>query len=127
MFGQVFAPLAMKIATGVALTLMIALGVTMWRADVISEDRERIRNLLATEVANHAVTRSSVVTLEQALGRYVGAGAAARIAQIDSLEAQADDNALLQRQADAIRAEMETLVSADGCATPDSILNAEGL
>jgi cell division protein FtsB len=64
MLGNLFAPLGMKIAGGIALALAIALGVVMWRADAISDDRERLRNALATEEARHAVTRQSVGTLE---------------------------------------------------------------
>ena len=108
--------------------LIIALGIVMWRADSISADREDQRNKLAAERANHEVTRNSVNTLTASLAKFVGAGQAARIAQLASIEAQAEDNARLQSAADAIRAEMETLTDDDGrCITPGSIINAEGL
>jgi cell division protein FtsB len=119
--------LAAKIATGAAVALALALAVVMWRADAISAQRDDLRADLATCEARHAVTRQSVATLELSLGRYVGAGKAARVAQLAAIEAQADDNARLEAQAAAIRAEMAAMEPGPGCETPDSIRNAEGL
>lgn len=127
MLGNLFAPLAMKVSGGIIAALLIALAIVMWRADAISADREKLRNALAMEAASHAVTRQSVATLEGALARFVGAGRAARAAQLAAIEAQAGDSAALQAQADAIRAEMATFNRDGRCATPGSILNAEGL
>jgi predicted negative regulator of RcsB-dependent stress response len=111
----------------VIIGLLIALGIVIWRADAISADREDQRNKLAAERAQHAVTRNSVDTLTASLAKFVGAGQASRIAQLAAIEAQAEDNARLQGQADAIRAEMASLAPDGRCATPSSIINAEGL
>lgn len=48
----------------IAVGLAVALGIVMWRADAISEDRDALRDSLAQEEARHAVTRQSVGTLE---------------------------------------------------------------
>lgn len=129
MTGWTFAKVAKAIGIKgfVIIGLAIALGIALWRADAIASDRETIRNNLATERAQHAVTRNSVDTLTASLAKFVGAGQAARIAQLASIEAQAEDNARLQGQADAIRAEMAQLAPDGRCATPSSIINAEGL
>jgi hypothetical protein len=124
-FGKIASAIGIKgfVIIGMALTL----GVVMWRADAISADREEQRNLLAAERANHAVTRASVDTLTASLAKFVGAGQAARIAQLASIEVQAKDNARLQGEADAIREEMGSLADDGRCVTPGSIINAEGL
>lgn len=111
----------------VIIGLGIALGIALWRADAISESREALRNDLAAERAGHAITRQSVDTLTASLAKFIGAGQAARIAQLASIEAQAEDSARLQAEADAIRAEMGDLTDDGRCATPGSIINAEGL
>lgn len=111
----------------VIIGMAIALGIVMWRADVISGKLEDKRNELAAERAGHAITRQSVATLEQSLSRFIGAGKAAKIAQLAAIEAQAKDSAELQAQADAIRSEMSTLTSDAKCTTPKSIIDARGL
>lgn len=129
MAGFSFAKLAEAIGLKgfIAIGLAIALGVVMLRADAISKSREQVRNDLAAERAGHAITRNSVATLEASLSKFVGAGKAARVAQLASIEAQAKDNAELQSQADAIRAEMATLGKDGSCKTPGSIMGAKGL
>lgn len=111
----------------VAIGLAVALGIAMWRADAISNDREAIRNNLATERANHAVTRNSVAILEDSLAKFVGAGNAARAAKLASMEAQAKDSEMLELEARAMRREMETWNDDGSCTTPGSILGAGGL
>lgn len=111
----------------IAIALAIALGIVMWRADTISGQRDDAIQAKATEVAQHAVTRQSVATLQAELAKFIGAGKAAKIAGLAAIEAQAKDSAKLQAQADAIRAEMANLQPSGQCRTPDSILNAEGL
>jgi hypothetical protein len=113
-----------------AIGLGLALVIVMMRADQISKDREALRTSLAGERAGHAITRQSVALLRQSLEAFVGAGQAARIAQLAEIEAQAKDSAALQDQADAIRAELEALGEREPderCMTPRSVINAEGL
>lgn len=114
-----------KIAAGAALALFLALGVVMWRADTISAQRDAYRDRLATCETRHAVTRQSVMTLERSLARYVGAGKASRVKQLAAIEAQAQDNARLDAQAAAIRAEMAAMKPDGRCETPDSIRGAD--
>lgn len=113
----------------ISIGLAIALGIVMWRADVISGQRDDLRNKYAGEVARHEITRNSVDTLEQALGMYVGAGQAARLKQLAAIEAQEEISAELQRQADEIRAQLEAgpPESDCKCATPGIILRSDGL
>lgn len=114
----------------VAIGLGLALIFVMIRAHHISSDLEVKRNELAGERAAHAITRGSVDTLQAALEKFVGEGEAARVAQLASIEAQAKDNADLQAQADAIRAEMEAMgdrAADPNCRSPGSVINARGL
>jgi hypothetical protein len=74
---------------------------------------------------NLAASNASIATLEKSLAAYVGAGKASQVAQAASLAAQEPRNAELQRQADAIRAEVAK--GADGCETPASVRSAKGL
>jgi predicted negative regulator of RcsB-dependent stress response len=129
MFANFFASTAIKVATGIVGALLLALALMAWRADTISDQRETARDDLATEKAQHAVTRASVDTLEAELARFVGAGLAARAAQIASLEAQKQDSALLQADADRIRLEIESFDASNssGCRTSKAILDARGL
>lgn len=124
MIGNIFAPLAMKIAGGVALAAVAALGVVIWRADAISADRDRLRDKLAGEEARHAVTRQSVLTLESALARFVGDGKARRAAQLAAVDAQKGKSEALRRYADEIRVEIEAFSPADqcDCSTPDFVM-----
>ena len=127
MFGNLFAPLAMKISGGLIAFLLVALALVMWRADAISEDRERLRNSLATETANHAVTRASVANLKGVLERYVGAGQAAQVAQMAAVEAQADKSAALRAKADRLRGMIDELGPEEpcDCSTPDFVMGEQ--
>lgn len=51
----------------IAVGFAIALGIVMWRADAIAEQRDALRDRLAQEEARHAVTRQSVATLEDVI------------------------------------------------------------
>lgn len=113
-----------------AIGLALALAFVMMRAHGLSGDLEAKRNELAAERAGHAITRQSVTILQQSLEQFVGAGQASRVAQLASVEAQAKDNAALQAQAEAIRAEMEAMSKRavdPSCKTPRSVINSRGL
>lgn len=112
----------------IAIVLACALAFVMVRADAISEDRDQAEARLAITEDRLEISNASIDTLEAQLAKYVGAGAAARIAQLEAIEAQAEDSADLQAQADAIRAEMQALGPGNGrCETPSSILDSRGL
>lgn len=113
-----------------AIGLALALAFVMMRAHGLSGDLEAKRNELAAERAGHAITRQSVTILQQSLEQFVGAGKAARVAQLASVEAQAKDSASLQAQADAIRAEMAQMgerAADPECRSPRSVIDARGL
>lgn len=74
-----------------------------------------------------AVSNASVATLQKSLSDYVGAGKAAKIAQLAAVQAQAKDNVELQIQADAIRQEVAAMKPDGKCATPPSVRAAKGL
>lgn len=110
--------IAAKVATGAALALAIALGVVMWRADAISAEREALRTKLATEEAQHAVTRQSVATLTVEMQRLVREGEV-RKERVDAAMAKVavDTEALRQ---EAARIEREGL----GDDYPDALRKA---
>lgn len=113
-----------------AIGLGLALIFVIIRAHGLSGDLEAKRNELAAERAGHAITRQSVAILTDSLEQFVGAGEAAKVAQLASIEAQAKDNAALQAQAEAIRAEMEAMSKRavePGCRSPRAVINARGL
>jgi hypothetical protein len=122
-----FSALTSKIFGGAALALLIALGVVMWRADVISGQRDALRDKLAVSDAKLALSNASIATLEKSLADYVGAGKAAKVAQLAAVEKAAKDNAALQGQADAIRKEVAGMKPDGKCATPKAVRSAKGL
>lgn len=107
----------------IAVGLLIALGIAVWRADAISADREELRNALAAERATHAVTRVSLTTLERELAQMVRDGELRAERLEEALEAQDERSADLRKQAERIRAEG----AVDACVTPDAVINARGL
>lgn len=102
MLGNIFAPLGMKIAGGIAAALAIALAVVMWRANAISNDREAIRNALATETARHAVTRQSVETLQGELAKLVREGDIRRERVVEAMKRVEKDTKPLRDTAERI-------------------------
>lgn len=124
MISNLFAPLAMKIAGGLALGAFVALGVVMWRADAISAQRDALQTKLAGEEARHAVTRQSVDVLETALARFVGDGKARRVSQLAAVEAQQARSEAMRNYAARIRAEMADFAADDpcDCSTPDFVM-----
>lgn len=121
---------AIGIRGGAIIALVLLCTFLMIRAHSISGEREDLRDKLADAKASHAITRSSVRTLEQQLANFIGAGKAAKVRQLSAIEAQARDSKLLQDQADAIRQEMAEITSSPAackCATPRAILDAKGL
>lgn len=130
--GLTFAKVAKAIGIKgfISIGLGLALLFVMMRAHGLSGDLEAKRNELAAERAGHAITRQSVTILQQSLEKFVGAGQAARVAQLASIEAQAKDSKSLQAEAEAIRSEMSKIGErpADpNCRSPRSVINARGL
>lgn len=109
----------------VGIGLALALGVVMWRADAISKDREALRNTLATERAEHAVTRLSLDTLQRELEKMVSDGQlrAGRLAEARQEQEQRTE--ALREQAARIAATAAS--GGDPCVTPDAVRGAEGL
>ena len=102
MVSDFFAPLAIKVFSGVTVALVVALGIVMWRADVISESRDEARKALATEQVRHEVTTASLELLELRMAELVRDGELRRAALDDALEQVAEDTAPLREQADAL-------------------------
>ena len=105
MLGNLFSSLGMKIATGAALALLVALGVVMWRADAISADREALRDKLALSEARHAVTRQSVETLAGEMKRLVAEGEVRKERVDKAMEQVGKDTAPLRAEAERIARE----------------------
>lgn len=104
----------------------LVLGFLWVRGTHYRDQRDTARAQVEAVNAKLAVSNASITTLQKALSDYVGAGKAAKVAQLAAVEAQAKDNAALQAQANAIRAEMAKL-PAGKCETPASIKGAKGL
>lgn len=123
MIGAFFSSLTNKLFTGAILTLVLALGVSLVVNRSISNDREKLRNSLATANANHAVTRASLGVLEQELADMVHRGEIRASRLADAMKAA-------QAQTSDLRAEA-ALIEAQGadetCRTPRAILNSEAL
>ena len=115
---------AIGIKGGIIIALLIALGIVVWRADGLSEQREALRNTLATERAQHAVTRTSLDTLQRELERMVKDGELRAQRLSEAREAQAKRTADLREEAARIRAEGG---DAGACETPDAVREARGL
>ena len=124
MLKDLNATTAMKVSGGLIVTLGLALSVVMWRADTISGQRDAYRDRLSGEEARHSVTRQSVQHLEASLAKQIGAGKAARVAQLAAIEAQAEKSAKLRAEAAEIRAMIEEMEPGDpcDCSTPDFVM-----
>lgn len=108
----------------IAIGMAVALGIVMWRADAISSDREALRNTLATERAQHAVTRQSLVTLENELKKMVRDGELRAQRLTQARQEQQERTEALREQAARIRAEG---APEGDCVTPEAVRGAEGL
>lgn len=102
MIGQFFAPLAIKIFSGITLALLIALGFALWRADSLSDARDEAQRQLVTEEARHAVTRQSLASLAQRLTDMVRDGELRQERLSDAMMEVRQETAELRRQADMI-------------------------
>lgn len=118
MMVEIFGTVAGKVALGAFLVLFAALGVVVWRADAISDQREALRTKLATEQAQHAVTRQSVATLTVELQRLVREGEV-RKERVDAAMAKVALDTEPLRQ-EAARIEREGL----GADYPDALRKA---
>jgi cell division protein FtsB len=125
MLGNLFAPLAMKVAGGIAAVLLVLLGIQTWRLSDAKSDLEDKRNQLAASEAQHSVTRASLSTLESELAKMVRDGElrAKRLQEARS-EAKEASGALRDRAA-ALRAQAGSVD--DPCVTPDAVKGAKGL
>lgn len=102
MIKSFFAPMAIKVFSGVTLALVVALGVAMWRADAISASRDEARKALATEEVRHDVTRASLAGLELRMAELVRDGELREERLREALEQVAKETAPLRKQADQI-------------------------
>jgi hypothetical protein len=104
----------------------LCVGLLWARGSHYEAQRDAARAQVSAANAKLAVSNASIAELQHSLSAYVGAGQAAKVAQLASIEKQAKDNAALQAEADAIRAEMAK-GRAEGCASPESVTSARGL
>lgn len=108
----------------VAIALLLALGVQTLRLADTHGDLEDKRNELATEVAQHAVTRQSLATLERELRKMVADGELRASRLAEARQEQQERTEALREQAARIAAEG---ASEGDCVTPDAVRNAGGL
>lgn len=102
MFGQFFAPLRVRIAAAGFGLLLVALAVQSWRLGAANERVEEARNVLATERAQHAVTRQSVDALTLEMARLVQEGEARAERVDEAMMRVAEETAPLRRRAEQI-------------------------
>ena len=105
MFGQFFAPLWVKIAAAVFGLLLIVVGVQSWRLGNAQDEIEDQRNELATERAQHAVTRASVDELSFEMARLVTEGEVRAERINEAMSRVADETAPLREEAQRIERE----------------------
>lgn len=105
---------------GIAVALGIALAVTMWRADSISEDRDEARQAYAASEARHSITRQSLSLLEGKLADMIEAGKATE-ANVEKAVEEA------KRESDTLRAQAGRIGAVEGvdCETPREIMEAD--
>ena len=123
MIGNVFAPLAMKVAGGIIASLLAVIAILCWRTEALASERDTARNALATSEAMHRVTRASLDTLEQEMADAVYQGELRQERLEDARAEIADQTDELRRQAAVIRREG----AQDACVSPSSVLEARGL
>lgn len=115
--------LTSRILTWVCAGMAVALVVMFWRANAISNDRDRYRDALSSERAQHGVTRASLGILESELGNMVREGVLREDRLERALAVQAGRTESLQREADLIR----QIGGNIECRTPDAIMRSGGL
>lgn len=92
---------AIGVRGGIAIALGLALAVTMWRADSISEARDKAEDQVVVETTKHAVTAASLDALELRLAAMVADGEL-RAERLSKAQAEvAKETAPLRAQADA--------------------------
>lgn len=123
MIGKFFAPLAMKIGAGIILALLLALGVTMWRADSLSEQRDAALVALGAERAGHTATRASVAVLEAEMARVMQAARQRETALHEAERQAARDQAANDRAARSTQATIDRLRAI--AARPSEVVNCE--
>lgn len=122
--GNLFAPLAMKVAGGIIAALAVGFAVQTWRVNAAHSTIEDQGKAIALGEAKLAISNQSILTLETALRKFVGAGRARRVAQLAAIEAQAPRSAAMRREAERIRAELAEMRPGDpcDCSTPDFVM-----
>lgn len=122
MIRSLFAPLAMKIAGGLALTLAVMLGVQSWRLSSAHNENEALRASYAMSEAQHSITRQSLGELEARLADMIEAGKVTESNLEAAVAEQAERSADLREQA----ADIAAAVPVD-CETNGAVMSAEGL
>jgi hypothetical protein len=130
----IFSALTAKIASGAALALFLALGVVMWRADAISDQRDALRDKLAASDAKLAVSKASIDTLTASItelnNRALASAQAYAAAKVEAAKASARLDALSResdRRIAALRAAAKEQYNGD-CPTPEALAElAKGL
>lgn len=99
-FARIFRAIGLRGFLAIGLT--VALAIVMWRADAISEQRENARNALATEIAQHEVSRQSVDALTLEMARLVQEGEARAERVDEAMMRVAEETAPMRRRAEQI-------------------------
>lgn len=102
MLSNLFAPLAMKVAAGIGGAMLLAIAVLWFRADSLSEQRDRAQGLYVTERAKHAVTRASLGVLADKLEGFVKEGELRAERRDKALADVREETAELRSQADKL-------------------------
>ncbi|MAY20329.1 MAG: hypothetical protein CL955_06895 [Erythrobacteraceae bacterium] len=106
---------------GIAIAFALALAGTATVLHFVDADRDKWRRTAHQTEVKLEVSNASIADLKESLAVFVGAGKAARVAQLAAIEAQAEKSAAYRAQADAIEAMIAEFEPGDpcDCSTPE--------
>lgn len=103
-----------KITSGAILALTVALGIVIWRADTISDQRDAALRQVVVEQAQHAVTKASLASLTARMETMVKEGELRRERLDRALEQTERVTAPLRKQADALESGEIDIITVEG-------------
>ncbi len=108
------------ISIGLGLAV-IGMGIALHFVDA---DRDKWRKEAHQTELKLEVSNTSIANLTEQLGKFVGAGKAARVAQLAAIEAQAEKSADLRAEAEEIRQMARDFKPEDpcDCSTPGFVM-----
>lgn len=123
MIGDLFAPMAMKVAAGIIGAQFLALALFWWGWNRTEAEADKAKAAATVCEERHSTTKASVARLEQVMAELIHDGEV-RVERVSDAMAQARQEAgQAKREAEAVR---RAPVRSD-CVTPSEIMKARGL